>query len=207
MISSKYQLFHSILAKKHREDISKLPTKEEATDRAIQSEDPSKYRTWKDVPPSVPELPEKTKTRKRRVAKLEEENDFNVVEIVERENSDESDSGQESYSESEEIQGKPFYYEAPEYRHSIETESEMYSDSGFDTFDDESQFENEHSESGYKVPSSTELVVSGITISDRCEISLQRKLKTETFNMMKGICLKMNLLIVFSGTKPDIKNA
>lgn len=194
MISSKYQLFHSILAKKHREDISKLPTKEEATDRAIQSEDPSKYRTWKDVPPSVPELPEKTKTRKRRVAKLEEENDFNVVEIVERENSDESDSGQESYSESEEIQGKPFYYEAPEYRHSIETESEMYSDSGFDTFDDESQFENEHSESGYKVPSSTELVVSGITISDRCEISLQRKLKTETFKYDQGNLSKDELI-------------
>lgn len=128
------------------------------------------------------------------MVKLEEENDFNVVEIVERENSDESDSGQESYSESEEIQGKPFYYEAPEYRHSIETESEMYSDSGFDTIDDESQFENENSESGYKVPSSTELVVSGIDISYRCKISLDRKLKTEAFQYDEGNLSKDELI-------------
>lgn len=195
-----------ISAKKQKEDISKLPTKEETTKRTIQSEDPSKYRTWKDVPPSVPELPEKTKTRKRRVVKLEEENDFNVVEIVERDNSDESDSGQESYSESEEIQGKPFHYEAPEYRHSIETESEMFSDSGFDTFDDESQFENDKSESGYNVPSSTELVVSGITILDRCKISLHRKVKTDAFKYDEGDMSK-DELIVFSVTKPDIKNA
>lgn len=192
-----------ISAKKQREDISKLPTKEETTERAIQSEDPSKYRTWKDVPPSVPELPEKTKTRKRRVVKLEE-NDFNVVEIVERDNSDESDSGQETYSESEETQGKPFHYEAPEYRHSIETESEFFSDSGFDTFDDESQFENDKSESGYNVPSSTELVVSGITISDRCKISLHRKVK-DTFKYDEGDMSKNELINCLQRDKTKYK--
>lgn len=118
-------------------------------------------------------------TRKRQTKeRVEQENDFNV-EIVERQKS-ESDSGQESYSESEEPKKKPFTYEAPEYQH-FETDSEMFSDSGFDTFDEESHFDYSDSTSSLKAQNNSELVVSGITLTNRCETGFHQKAKTETF--------------------------
>ena len=112
-----------------------------------------------------------------------ENRDFNV-EIIETEQSD-SDSGQESGCEIEQIQRKPFFYEAPEYQHCY-TDSEYVSDSGFDTFDDESQFDPEDSDfssssSTFKPLSNSELVVSGITLTERCKDSLYKRNKNEIF--------------------------
>lgn len=137
------------------------------------------YKRWKDVLQNPTDVSQKTLPRKRQTKeRMEQENDFNV-EIVERQKS-ESDSGQESYSESEEPKKKPFSYEAPEYLHS-ETDSEMLSDSGFDTFDEESQFHYSGSTSSSRAPNNSEIVVSGISLTDRCQTSFRQKAKSETF--------------------------
>eukprot|EP00105_Crassostrea_gigas_P045281 XP_019929429.1 PREDICTED: helicase with zinc finger domain 2-like [Crassostrea gigas] len=162
--------------------------------------DPSEYKRWKDVKENEKEKtsPQENQTEERQ----EKENDFNV-EIVERQNS-ESDSGQASFSESEEPKKKPFTYEAPEYRH-FETESESFSDSGFDTFDEKPHFEYPERTSVSKTSvtktlSNSELVVSGITLTDRCEASLHPKPKKfETFKYQETLsndellkCLQSN---------------
>lgn len=164
--------------------------------------DPSEYKRWKDVQENASEVPKKSFPRKYKTKERQEkENDFNV-EIVEKQKS-ESDSGQESCSESEEPQRKPFTYEAPEYLH-FETESESFSDSGFDTFDEESQNEYPESTSVMKTLSNSELVVSGITLTERCESSLHQKHKFETFKYQETLS-KDKLLICLQTNKNRYK--
>uniref|UniRef100_K1QW01 Uncharacterized protein n=1 Tax=Magallana gigas TaxID=29159 RepID=K1QW01_MAGGI len=183
----------------HVKKFHRRPKKREIiVERTLTPEiDPSEYKRWKDVQENASDVPRRTFPQKYQTKERQEKaNDFNV-EIVERQKS-ESDSGQESCSESEEPQRKPFTYEAPEYRH-FETESESFSDSGFDTFDEESQIEYPESTSVTKTLSNSELVVSGITLTDRCEASLHQKHKFETFKYQEFlskeeliICLQTN---------------
>lgn len=137
-------------------------------------EDTSKYKTWKDIPRFVPDSCEKNKKGNRRHRKnTNKEKDYNV-ELIEMEMS-ESDSGQESFSENEHPKKKPFTYEEPEYQVS-EIDTSVLSDSGFDTLDDEYHFDN--TTVTEKTLSNSELVIFGITLTDRCKDSFQKKRKT-----------------------------
>ncbi|XP_056009192.1 helicase with zinc finger domain 2-like isoform X3 [Ostrea edulis] len=153
------------------ENTQPSPT-EDFEDFSVPYEDSTKYRTWKDVPSHVPDPPERKKKRRHRSkASTEPQEDYNV-EYVENE----SDSGQDSNSDNEQPTKKPFHYEAPEYQNSQYDNS---SDSGIDTFDEESHFETfSHSD---KSPSNSDLVIFGITLKDRCKTSFQKKKNAKSF--------------------------
>lgn len=92
--------------------------------------------------------------------------DFNVVEFNDSEISD-TDSGQDSYDDSDWEREKPFLYEDPEYSMS---EAETFTDSGFDTIDDECILEQGISIN--KTITTNDLVMQGIKLTLRCEAAL-----------------------------------
>ncbi|XP_061196372.1 helicase with zinc finger domain 2-like [Saccostrea echinata] len=184
--------------KRPEKEKPKLSPTEEFEKSTMSFEDTSKYRTWKDVPHYVPEPIVKKKRRKLKKT-VKEEEDYDV-EIVERKNSD-SDSGQASISENEYSIKKPFSYEAPEYQIS---ETDTFSDSGFDTFDDEAQLRYSIIASSDKTPTNSDLVVFGLTLTDDCKASFQIKRKSKPFQYQNEMDVQ-NLLRLLQWDKNKYK--
>ncbi|XP_062578568.1 helicase with zinc finger domain 2-like [Saccostrea cucullata] len=159
-------------------------TFEETGPQGMPYEDTSKYKTWKDVPPSVPEPSATYKKKNHKGKKKTEINEDYNVEVVEKKLS-ESDSGQESFSENE--NPKPISYIAPEY---TKTETDTQSDSGIDTVDDESQIDYEHSAGTNKILRSSDLVIFGITLKDRCKTSFQKNKTSKSFQYQDELSLQ-----------------
>ncbi|XP_062566529.1 helicase with zinc finger domain 2-like [Saccostrea cucullata] len=183
--------------KRPEKEEPKLPPTEELDKTAMSFEDYSKYRTWRDVPRYVLE-PMVKKKRTKHKNTIEKEEDYDL-EPVETKDSD-SDSGQASISENECPKKMPFSYEAPEYQIS---ETDTFSDSGFETLDDESQFRyNEASPDN--TPTNSDLVVFGLTLTDDCKASFQTKRKSKSFQYQNEMD-KQNLLSYLEQDKSKYK--
>ncbi|XP_062578545.1 helicase with zinc finger domain 2-like [Saccostrea cucullata] len=166
----------------------------------VQYEETTNYRTWKDVP-----LSPESKERKKKRSHPSKKNRETVVEYNAEygEQESETDSGKDSYESSSEFEKpakKPFDYEAPEYQNS---QIDITSDSGFETFDVESNFEHALSVTDRRL-SNSDLVIFGITLKDRFKTSSQKYKKIASFQYQKERT-KEELLLLLNRDKNKYK--